>query len=203
MKGDLMRVRIPRQKRSKERKVRVMEAARELFAKKGVNGTSSNEIAREAGVSIGTFYSYFENKRTLFLQILEEHLETFVTDIYTLKTDEAISLRDNIREHIRKAFTVFDRHPSFHREALVLKFSDPDVKELFDKVEQEQLLIIGSLVRPYCRNKDPEELQEVSKVMHSAVENIAHAVKFLDSPLDTDRLIDELTEMLTHYVSNL
>lgn len=198
-----MRVRIPRQKRSMERKVRIMEAARDLFAAKGLNRTSSNEIAREAGVSIGTFYSYFENKRTLFLEILENHLETFVTDIYTMKTDETISIKDNIREHIQKAFAVFGLHASFHKEALVLKFSDPDVKKLFDKVEQEQLLIISELVKPYCKRKDPESLKEVSKVMHSAVENIAHSVKFLDSPLDTDRLIDELTEMIYQYVSSL
>jgi AcrR family transcriptional regulator len=201
--GDTMRVRIPRQKRSMERKVRIMETARDLFGRKGINGTSSNEIARVAGVSIGTFYSYFENKRTLFLQILKEHLETFVTDIYNLKTDETISLRDNIREHIQKAFRVFDRHPLFHKEALVLKFSDAEVKRLFDEVEQEQLLLISALLGPYATKKDPGSLQEVSKVMHSAVENIAHAVKFLDSPLSTDRLVEELTEMIYHYVSSL
>jgi len=198
-----MGVRIPRQKRSMERKVRIMEAARELFGRKGVGGTSSNEIAREAGVSIGTFYSYFENKRTLFLQILEEHLQTFISDIYPLKADETIPMKDDIKNHIQKAFRVFDRHPSFHREALVLKFTDAEVKALFDEVECAQLLIISELVKPYCRKKNPEDLQEVSKVMHSAVENIAHAVKFLDSPLDTEKLVDELAEMLSHYVNSL
>lgn len=198
-----MSIRIPRQQRSRERRLKIMEAARDLFARKGINGTSSNEIARQAGVSIGTFYSYFENKKTLFLEILEEHLERFVTDIYTLQTDDTISVRDNIREHILKAFRVFDIHPSFHKEALVLKFSDPEVKRLFDEVEQEQILILSSLVEPYCTNRKPEDLQEVSKVIHSAVENIAHAVKFLDSPMSTERLIEELTEMIYHYVNNL
>lgn len=198
-----MQVRIPRQRRSMERKVRIKAAARELFAAKGINGTSSNEIARHAGVSIGTFYSYYENKRGLFLEILREHLSTFVTDIYTLKPDYSIDLRENIREHIRKAFSVFDQHPSFHKEALVLKFSDPDVKRLFDEVEEEQLDIISSIIGPYCRNRKPGKLREASKVMHSAVENIAHSVKFLDSRLNKARLIDELTEMIFHYVSNL
>jgi AcrR family transcriptional regulator len=198
-----MQIRIPRQKRSMERKIRIKDAARELFANKGINKTSSNEIARHAGVSIGTFYSYYENKRDLFLEILKEHLETFVTDIYTLKPDYGIDLRDNIREHIRKAFSVFDQHPSFHKEALVLKFSDRDVKQLFDEVEKEQLDIISSIIRPCCRNRNPEDLREVSKVMHSAVENIAHSVKFLDSPLDRNRLMEELTEMIYHYVNSL
>ena len=198
-----MNIRIPKQKRSRERKSRIMETALDLFSRNGLNKTSSNEIAKKAGVSIGTFYSYFENKKTLFLEILKEHLDNFITGIYTLQTDDSIALKENIRSHIQKTFTVFDLHPSFHKEALVSKFSDPDVKRLFDEVEQKQLDIISILLKPYCRNKDPQDLLEVSKVIHSAVENVAHYVKFLDSPMDKDRLIDELTEMIYHYVNSL
>jgi len=180
-----------------------METALDLFANKGINGTSSNEIAQMAGVSIGTFYSYFENKKTLFLEILKNHLDNFITGIYTLQPDDSIPLRDLIKDHIHKGFLTFDIHPSFHKEALVLKFSDPAVRKLFDEVEQKQLGIISSLLVPYCKNKNPLALQEVSKVIHSAVENVAHYVKFLDSPLDKDKLIEELTEMIYHYVNNL
>ncbi len=198
-----MRIRIPKQNRSRERRLRIMETALDLFASKGINGTSSNEIANKAGVSIGTFYSYFENKKTLFLEILKNHLENFVTGVYTLQSDDSIPLRALIREHIHKGFMTFDINPSFHKEALVLKFSDPDVRRLFDEVEQQQLSIISSLLIPYCRRNKPQALTEVSKVIHSAVENVAHYVKFLDSPMDRDRLIDELTEMIYHYVNNL
>jgi len=198
-----MRIRIPKQNRSRERRLKIMETALDLFASKGINGTSSNEIANKAGVSIGTFYSYFENKKTLFLEILKNHLDNFVTGVYTLQSDDSIPLRDLIKDHIHKGFMTFDIHPSFHKEALVLKFSDPDVRRLFDEVEQEQLGIISSLLMPYCKHYNPQALQEVSKVIHSAVENVAHYVKFLDSPMDKDRLIDELTEMIYHYVNNL
>ena len=198
-----MRIRIPQQKRSRERKSKIMETALDLFSQKGMNGTSSNEIVEKAGVSIGTFYSYFENKKALFLEILKEHLQNFITGIYTLQTDDSIPIRDNIRSHIRKTFTVFDIHPSFHKEALVLKFSDPDVRRLFHEVELKQIGIISALLSPYCRRHDPADLDEVSKVIHGAVENVAHSVKFLESPLDRERLIEELTEMIFHYVNNL
>jgi AcrR family transcriptional regulator len=198
-----MGVRIPKQNRSRERRLRIMETALDLFATKGINKTSSNEIANKAGVSIGTFYSYFENKKTLFLEILKNHLDNFVTGVYTLQSDASIPLKDLIRSHIHKGFMAFDIHPSFHKEALVLKFSDPDVRRLFDEVEQEQLSIISSLLIPYCKRSNPLALREVSKVIHSAVENVAHYVKFLDSSLDKDRLIEELTDMIYHYVNNL
>jgi len=198
-----MQIRIPKQNRSKERKSRIMEAALELFSGKGLNGTSSNEISLKAGVSIGTFYSYFANKKSLFLELLKDHLDNFVTGIYALELDNAIPLNDTIRDHIRKAFATFDINPSFHKEALVLKFTDHDVRRLFDEIEQKQLVLICSLLSPYCKRKDPKDLREVAKIMHSAVENVAHYIKFLDSPLDEDRLINELTDMILHYVENL
>jgi AcrR family transcriptional regulator len=198
-----MAVRIPRQNRSRERRLRIMETARDLFAQKGFKGTSSNEIASRAGVSIGTFYSYFENKRTLFLEILEEHLDNFITGIYSLRPDEGASMKDTIRSHIRKAFTVFDLHAAFHKEALVMKFTDPDVRRLFTEVEKKQLVLITALLGFYRPGRTSRDLEAVAKVMHSAVENVAHSVKFLDSPFDPDLLIDELTEMIFHYAESI
>ncbi|HQQ16114.1 MAG: HTH-type transcriptional regulator EthR [Deltaproteobacteria bacterium ADurb.BinA179] len=202
-KHAVKRIRIPKQQRSVEKKLKIMSTARELFARKGLGGTNSNEIARKAGVSIGTFYSYFPNKKALFLDILREYLESFITGIYRLQSDDAVPLKDNIRSHIIKAFAAFDLHPAFHREALVLKFSDRDVRRLFDDAEQKQLVLISSLLGPYCRPGSGKNLQVAAKVIHSAVENVAHYVKFLDSPIQRELLMDELTEMIYHYVSNL
>lgn len=204
LKEDAMRrVRIPQQQRSMEKKQRIMDAARELFAQKGLSGTNSNEIAGRAGVSIGTFYNYFRNKKTLFLDILEQYLENFIAGIYQLQSDDAIPLKDNIRSHINKAFAAFDLHPAFHREALVLKFSDRGVKRLFDDAEQKQLVLISSLLKPYSRPGSGRNLQVAAKVIHSAVENVGHYVKILNSPMQRDHLVEELTEMIYHYVANL
>jgi len=204
LKKDAMRrVRIPQQQRSREKKQRIMDAARELFAQKGLSGTNSNEIAVRAGVSTGTFYNYFRNKKTLFLDILNQYLENFIAGIYQLQSDQGVPLRDNIRSHIDKAFAAFDLHPAFHREALVLKFSDRDVKRLFDDAEQKQLVLISSLLQPYSHLGSARNLQVAAKVIHSAVENVGHYVTFLDSPMQREHLVEELTEMIYHYVDNL
>ena len=47
-------------KREKENKL--MEKALKLFTEKGVNNTSIQDIADEAGVGKGTFYLYFKDK---------------------------------------------------------------------------------------------------------------------------------------------
>ncbi len=46
----------------KEKQNKLMEKALKLFTEKGVNNTSIQDIADEAGVGKGTFYLYFKDK---------------------------------------------------------------------------------------------------------------------------------------------
>ena len=69
-------IRVPKQQRSIEKKQRIKDTAVKLMSEKGYHSTSSNEIAKEADVSIGTFYSYFSDKKALYTEL--------VADIYSV-----------------------------------------------------------------------------------------------------------------------
>ena len=47
----------------------VLEGARQIFLRDGFEGASVDDIARAAGVSKATLYSYFPDKRLLFLEV--------------------------------------------------------------------------------------------------------------------------------------
>ncbi|MFW5655209.1 MAG: TetR/AcrR family transcriptional regulator [Roseicyclus sp.] len=49
----------------------VVDGARAVFLREGYEGASVDEIARDAGVSKATLYSYFPDKQHLFLAVLE------------------------------------------------------------------------------------------------------------------------------------
>jgi TetR/AcrR family transcriptional regulator len=53
-----------------ERREAILSVALRHFAEKGFNGTSINALAREAGISIGSLYSYFASKEDLFLSLV-------------------------------------------------------------------------------------------------------------------------------------
>ena len=54
--------RTPKQERSQERYAKILDTAANLFLDKGFDGTTTNEIARRAEISIGSLYQYFDNK---------------------------------------------------------------------------------------------------------------------------------------------
>lgn len=57
----------------------LLEAAAEVFAERGYDGASVDEIARTAGVSVGSIYSRFGNKQGLFRALMADFLERDVT----------------------------------------------------------------------------------------------------------------------------
>jgi TetR/AcrR family transcriptional regulator, mexJK operon transcriptional repressor len=53
----------------------VLEGARSVFMRDGFEGASVDDIAREAGVSKATLYSYFADKRLLFIEVARAECE--------------------------------------------------------------------------------------------------------------------------------
>jgi AcrR family transcriptional regulator len=64
-----------------ENRRRILEAAREAFAERGVNGTSMHRIGRAAGVGQGTLYRHFEHKGALCSALLSEEIGAFVGEM--------------------------------------------------------------------------------------------------------------------------
>jgi AcrR family transcriptional regulator len=52
---------------------KLLDSARELFARGGYGGTSIDAICEHAGYSKGAFYPHFPSKEAIFLDILEQH----------------------------------------------------------------------------------------------------------------------------------
>lgn len=66
----------PAQARAKATREHILDTAARLFGERGIANTSTNRIAAEAGVSIGTVYRYFADRSVLVEELLERLLET-------------------------------------------------------------------------------------------------------------------------------
>ena len=77
-------------KQAEERKNEIINAANELFALKGYDGTSVNDILEKVGIAKGTLYHHFKSKE----DILDALIERFNTKVIEIATD--ISLDKNV-----------------------------------------------------------------------------------------------------------
>lgn len=62
-----VKTREPQQKRSIEKKNRIIETGFRLMCENGYQKTTTADIAKAAGVSTGIIYSYFKDKRDIFI----------------------------------------------------------------------------------------------------------------------------------------
>ena len=63
-----------KQRITRERQEQIMEAALNVFSRRGYAGATMPEIAREAGVAVGTIYNYFPSKRELLVAIADSYI---------------------------------------------------------------------------------------------------------------------------------
>ena len=85
-----------------EKRLRVLDTATRVFAEKGFVGANINIIAREAGVSIGAMYNYFETKEDLFLTVVD-HLHDFLEQGLRATVREDMGFFEAIETMIRGA----------------------------------------------------------------------------------------------------
>src|SRR5215475_9577012 len=92
----------PKQARSKQTKEKIVQSAIRLFQERGYEKTTSNDIASEAGVSVGSFYVYFTDKRQLLLSIFDRLADELFKNIFDgLKPEHLFD--SDLRHKIRVA----------------------------------------------------------------------------------------------------
>jgi AcrR family transcriptional regulator len=82
-----------------EKQEKILQAALILFAKEGFHATSTNKVAKLAGVSEGLIFRHFENKDGLLQAILEfgaDKLKDMVVDI-VMESDPKEVIRKSIQ----------------------------------------------------------------------------------------------------------
>jgi AcrR family transcriptional regulator len=66
----------------------ILDGARAVFLARGFDATSMGEIAREAGVSKGTLYVYFDSKEALFQAIVEEERAAQAEQVFAFDPED-------------------------------------------------------------------------------------------------------------------
>ncbi len=65
----------PRQRRARQTVEAVLDAVVRIVKREGIQAVTTNRVAEIAGVSIGSVYQYFPNKRALFVALHRRHIE--------------------------------------------------------------------------------------------------------------------------------
>jgi AcrR family transcriptional regulator len=195
----------PVQSRSIQTRENIIITGERMFIQKGFHNVLADDIAREAGVSVGSFYSYFKDKRALFLVILDRDTLKMMAGIE--KNLSILLGHDNldIPQIINKTLEVLlETHktyfPLFLQAQQMAEFddemklyqveSDSVSKHAFEKILLEIL--------PSLNN---ENLQAISYVVFYASEGIIHNLVTSSQTKEVEQeIINETTHLIHRYI---
>lgn len=142
--------RTPVQARSRQSVEYLLEAAARVFRREGF-GATTNRIAHEAGVGIGTLYEYFPDKHALLLALARRHVEVAEEEV-----GRALEHGGHVEEllaALQQAIVASHRFPS---QALELAGSASVEAGLRDRVERLRDAVLQSLTQRAGGLSDPD-----------------------------------------------
>lgn len=88
-----------------QRSTEILNSVRSVFAAKGFDGASMQDLARAAGMSAGNFYRYFSSKDEIIAAIADRDLEGVTADFARVlaSDDPPSAFRELLRQHIVSA----------------------------------------------------------------------------------------------------
>jgi AcrR family transcriptional regulator len=89
--------RLTREEKRAQTRKRLLEAAERVFLRRGLQGSSVEEVSAEAGFTRGAFYSNFDSKEKLFVELLHAR----VYDSYREMAVEAQAQEGTPRDRLR------------------------------------------------------------------------------------------------------
>ena len=196
-------IREPIQKRSIEKKEKIIKYGFDLICEKGYYNTNTAEIAKSAGVSTGIVYSYFNDKHDILLEGLKRYANNIFYPSIDFINDISINEK-NLEKIVRKVISQFVKNhklsQSAHEEITAMTHSDKDVAKFFHENEIEMTNVVVNLLKK--NGFFSTDLVERVHIVIGLIDNICHEIvyhkhKNINYDAMTDIVVNEIVHILT------
>lgn len=196
-------IRKPKQTRAVNSKENIVEAAYKLFCEKGYYKTTSIEISKLAGVSVGCFYSYFKDKDAVFFQILGIYNNSFIEilnnqadilDVYKVDKKEWLYL---IVNNLIKAH---EPSKNLNRELIVMYNSNSEVASIIDKHHEKIRRISMDCLKDYESDIKVDDIEAARIIAFDLINAIVDRIVFEKNTIDSKRILEAGIEAVYKYL---
>ena len=192
----------PSQERSRATVDAIVDATARVLVRDGYDALSTNRVAREAGVSVGSLYQYFPGKEALVAAVMERHASRLQEHIAARMAEAApgATAEEVATELIRAMLTAQMAEPRLHR-ALVEQVPRIGalrrLHELFGNYER----LVEAWLEQHAERIEVKDARLAAFVLVSAVEGLVNRAT-LDRPdlLAAGGLEEQILRLVLAYV---
>jgi len=190
-----------RQERARRSYQALLEAAAELFAHQGYDAVGTPEIAQKAGVSVGTFYRYFDDKHEVYLEIMRRMMVgAYRETIENLTPERFVGLarHETIYQGVGMLFDHVLARPQLTRSFMEMSLRDAQVAELRRAVDQLAIQRLSQLIQLIATRDDVPDPEAFAYVLYGSAMQCAYglAVHLVPTAIDRERARAALTAFI-------
>jgi AcrR family transcriptional regulator len=186
----------PATNRGATRKRNLLEAARRVFESRGFIDTRVRDIVKEAQVSHGTFYTYFDTKEAVFDAVARDVIERMVESMSGAVP--SVTLDDRAHEAIRRFIHAYLPNTTMIGLIEQVGTFSPEMRQLRLDVRDT---FVRRTKRSLQRQKDEGaidadvDVEYTAEVLGAMLEYTCHVWLNLGKDFEEDRLVDALARV--------
>ncbi len=184
-----------------EKRERIIEAGKKLIIQKGYRYTSVEDITKEAGISKGSFYTYFKSKDNFVLCVIESRISE-----YKIKVEELLELNLGFEETLKRYVIAAINKPLEDTEFFLLFRSimnsvdslGKDIREKLSDIKLSRNKGMLKILKKYKKEIDAsndEELIKLSKVIPNIFDIFFEKI-FTPFRIEDEKNVIELKEKI-------
>lgn len=192
---------IPKQARSADTVRAIVEAFTHIFGSLGPSAANTNLVAKKAGVSIGSLYQYFPNKRTLLVAAIRHLANDRLRRLELIRdTLEGKSLQTVLDEMIDVAVDLRVRDQRFE-QVVIENLSHFRVLETLREVQEDFIVVLSECMVRARMPGTLEEHRETARFLYQAAFSLTLWIGYFEGPnADPERQKRNLRRLLLGYL---
>ncbi len=179
-------------------KNKILRTASKLFSQNGYNGTSVNDIIRDAGISKGQFYTYFNTKEDLFFLIVGE-VDASIRERNIEFTDLGEYIEYRLKRFLEQSNRIKAKYTFEFWSSATLTDKQ---KILLDNRYFELQKDIQAIIRKGQNNGIYDETLNIESYIHVLMASIDGLIMLdcqLNQPITTD-IIESTIDLFTNFL---
>jgi AcrR family transcriptional regulator len=192
----MAKIRVPNQTRGIETRKKLVASALKLFKKLGYENVSVAKIAATAKVAVGSYYLYFEDKKQIFIEVLEEYYNEFLRLDFAKELVESLKAPD-FSSKLMKVLTQMNEYvDSFGELSSSINsqyFINSEIREVVQNFELKICSEVSKFLLTINPQLSKESLETKSFMIFSFVDMITLKLHYPNSKLNTDLFLEEAT----------
>ena len=192
------------QERSRATVDALIEATARILVKEGFDNASTNRIAEQAGVSVGSLYQYFPGKEALVAAVIERHDQDLMRVVRgTLAEAAELPLKQAVRRIVLAAVKAHGHDPKLHR-VLAEQLPRTGKLENVEVFNRENYALFKRLLAGRRSEIRALDLDLAAFVCVTSIESLTHTAVLHHSETFSEasmqELVDEATRLIVRYL---